>query len=402
MNLSDSNETDRPIFGQRKITPRACVADAKAHIRTFLADALEDLGFITGECAAASELAAQCDRAPPDLVVLGLSSNGEEVSKILRNLADNRFNGSVLPVGPRDSVLAAAVRQAGKELGIAILPTLSTPFGTGSLRESVAMLLPATPAPSPVVDVAEALKAGWLELWYQQKIDARNLGPRGAEALVRLRHPAWGVVPPAGFIPDQTDPSFNGLSEFVIGRALDDWRAFVELHGPVDISINLPVAYLKNPQAVRDLCGQMPSHPAFGGLLVELASADVLQNLELVADVARRCRFHNIAVSIDDLGAEWPALMALDGFPFVELKVDRQFVTGAADDRLKQAVCRGIIDFATAKGARTIAVGVETRADFTAAHQAGFDLVQGFLFGKPMPPRKFARAALTRPVALSG
>ncbi|MHC2279069.1 transposase-like protein [Bradyrhizobium diazoefficiens] len=91
-------------------------------------------------------------------------------------------------------------------------------------RHSLASLLPLEPAPSPAVDVPEALKAGWLELWYQQKIHVRTLVPSGAEALIRMRHPAWGAVPPAYFIPDESDPHFHALSEFVIARAIEDWR----------------------------------------------------------------------------------------------------------------------------------------------------------------------------------
>ena len=79
-------------------------------------------------------------------------------------------------------------------------------------------------------------------------------------------------------------------------------------------------------------------------------------------------------------------------FPFVELKVDHQFVNGSADDRLKQTVCRRIVELAHDHGARAIAQGVETRADFLAAHDMGFDLVQGYLFGKPQAIRKFARS----------
>lgn len=44
-------------FGQRKITPRVCIVDAKRHIRTFLAEALEELGFVASECASADRVA---------------------------------------------------------------------------------------------------------------------------------------------------------------------------------------------------------------------------------------------------------------------------------------------------------------------------------------------------------
>ena len=379
-------------FGHRKVMPRACVADSKKHLRTFLAEALEDLGFVTSECAHASELAIALDTQQPDLVVLGVSVNGVEVGEILEVLVRKSFTGQVLVIGQPDTIMVKAVRQIGDEYGIAMLPSLPTPFSAGTLRASLAALLPSEPAPSPAVDVAEALKAGWLELWYQQKINVRTLVPSGAEALVRMRHPAWGVVPPAYFISDDKDPHYRALSEFVIGRAIEDWHYLLEQQGPVDLSLNLPVSFLRDRDAVRHMCLEMPEHPAFAGLILEINSAEVIANLDLVIDVARQVRLHNIAIAIDNVGAEWPSLMGLPNFPFVELKVDHQFVTGCADNRLKQTVCRRIVELAQDNGARAIAQGVETRADFLAAHGMGFDLVQGYLFSKPLGVKKFARS----------
>lgn len=387
-------------FGQRRMAPRVCIIDPKRHIRTFLADALDELGFIASECAAAAELPMILEQQFPDLVVLGMPNDGVEAGNILKILVTKMFDGQVLLIGPRDSIIVNALRQLGEETGIAMLPPLATPFSADGLRASVATLLPQKAPPSPPVDVAEALKAGWLELWYQQKIDVHTLAPRGAEALIRMRHPAWGVVPPASFIPDSKDPQFRGLSDFVVSRALEDWHYFVGQHGPVDISINLPIGFLEDPASVSRLCRQIPDHPAFGGLIVEVKGAEIIRNLDLAIDAAKRMRFHNIAISIDDLGADWPFLSELKSFPFVEIKVDREFVTGSADNRLKQTVCRSILELADRVGARTVAKGVETRSDLVATHEMGFDLAQGYLFGKPANAKKFARSALSRPVSV--
>ena len=387
-------------FGQRRMAPRVCIIDPKRHIRTFLADAIDELGFIASECAAAAELPMILEQQFPDLVVLGMPNDGVEAGNILKILVTKMFDGQVLLIGPRDSIIVNALRQLGEETGIAMLPPLATPFSADGLRASVATLLPQKAPPSPPVDVAEALKAGWLELWYQQKIDVHTLAPRGAEALIRMRHPAWGVVPPASFIPDSKDPQFRGLSDFVVSRALEDWHYFVGQHGPVDISINLPIGFLEDPASVSRLCRQIPDHPAFGGLIVEVKAAEIIRNLDLAIDAAKRMRFHNIAISIDDLGVDWPSLSELKSFPFVEIKVDREFVTGCADNRLKQTVCRSILELADKVGARTVAKGVESRSDLVAAHEMGFDLAQGYLFGKPANAKKFARSALSRPVSV--
>jgi EAL domain-containing protein (putative c-di-GMP-specific phosphodiesterase class I)/CheY-like chemotaxis protein len=383
------------------VTPRACIADSKKHLRAFLTDVLEDLGFVTSECAKADQLGAILESQLPDLIVLGVSVDGIEAGKLLEILVRRGFGGKVLALGARESIIVRAVQQVGEECGIAMLPPLTTPFAAETLRERIAMLLPEEPAPSPAVHVPEALHAGWLELWYQPKIDARTLVRCGAEALVRMRHPTWGVVPPAYFIPEDDDPDFLRLSEFVIDRAMEDWHYLLKQQSPTDISINLPVSFLRNHRAVRDLCHRMPTHPAFGGLLIEINSTEVIHNLDMLIEFTKKIRLLNVAVSIDDLGTDWPALMGLDIFPFAELKVDRQFVTGCANDRLKRTVCRRIIELAKGYGVRVVAKGVETRADFVAANEMGFDLVQGYLFGKPMAVKKFARSALAQPVLVS-
>lgn len=393
-NLARTNTT----FGRRKVVPRVCVADGKRHLRAFLTDILEDLGFVTSECAQADDLEEILATQLPDLVVIGVSVDGIEAGKILEILVRREFGGKVLAIGARESIIVKAVRQVGEEYGLAMLPPLTTPFAAGALRERVATLLPEDPAPSPAVHVAEALHAGWLELWYQPKIDARTLVRCGAEALVRMRHPTWGVVPPAYFVPEGDDPHFRRLSEFVIDRAMEDWHYLLQHQSATDLSINLPASFLRDRQAVRELWRRIPAHPAFGGLLIEVKSAEVIDNLKLLIDVAKEMRLHNIAVSIDDVGADWPALMGLEAFPFAELKVDRQFVTGCANDRLKQTVCRSIVELAKGYGVRVVAEGIETRADFVAANEMGFDLVQGYLFGKPMGLKKFARSALIHPV----
>jgi EAL domain-containing protein (putative c-di-GMP-specific phosphodiesterase class I) len=400
MGTQQTVEAGRPVqAGPRKARPRACLADGKQHIRTFLAAPLEELGFITCECAQIGELPAILETQPLDLFVLGLSAGGVEGAAMLSILAANGYDGKVLLVGPRDWPVVAAVETVGQELGLAMLPMLPTPFAAGNLRDSVASLMSGGEPASPPIDVAQAVSAGRLELWYQPKLDTRTLGVASAEALVRLRHPSRGVVLPAGYFIDG-DPYARALSRFVIGRAIQDWHDFLGQHGPVEIAINLPIDFLRDPESVLTLCAQMPKHPAFQGLIVEIDSAEILRNLPLMKEIAKQVRFHNIGLSIDHLGAEWLSFADIGAFPFVEIKVDRKFVAGCADNALKKMVCRQIRELADSVGARTVAEGVETRADFGCVREMGFDMVQGLLFGKPVPARKFTRGGPTSPVIL--
>ncbi len=394
------NATNVVTFGRRKVKPRVCVADDKAHVRTFLTDAFEDLGFVTSECAGATDLAATLGTHLPDLVVLGPSAISTDAAEIMQTLAAKGFDGKVLLLGPSDCPAAAATRELAEHLEIAMLPHVETPFGEPSLRRSVASLLPTEEVADPPIDVGEALGASWLELWYQPQFDVRSLSVSQAEGLARIRHPTWGIIPAAYFIPDDGDPHFRALSEFVIGRAVEDWHYFVTQRGKIDLSINLPIAFLQVEESVKRLCETMPDHPAFDGLTVEISSTEIIHNLEFARSIARQLRFHNIAVSIDDLGTEWPLLDHLDDFPFCEVKVDRKFVTGCANDPLRQMVCRRILDLADRYGARTVAEGVETQADFFTVREMGFHKAQGFYLGKPASVKKFARSTLGRHVSL--
>jgi len=233
-------------------------------------------------------------------------------------------------------------------------------------------------------EMAKALGAGWLELWYQPKVGSQALDLQGAEALVRMRHPRLGVVQPAAFIPRMGEQLLPALSQFVIARALADWRYFLAERRPLDLSINLPISFLDDPASLDYLCRQLPDDPAFEGLILEVDGREITRDLSAAREFAKQARLRKVAISVDRLGGEWTALLQLWDFPFVEIKVEPELVAGCSHDRAKRTLCRHIVAAANQFGARTVAVGVENHADFLAARELGFDLVQGFLFAKPM------------------
>lgn len=398
MPRSTGHNIIRPaVFGHPKLRPRACVAGGKQHVRGFLIEALQEIGFTACPCEQPDGITEIVDRLLPELVVLGVPDGGTEGIGILGTLASRKFAGRILLVGPRHSGLVAAFQDFGQELGLAMLPILATPFDETSLRSRIAALAPADEPPSAVVDVTEALDAGWLALWYEAKVDMRTLTVDGAEALLRLRHPAWGVVEPTGLIPDDNDPNFRGLTTFVVDQALADWSGFASEHGAIELAVRLPIDVLRDPQSLETLCGRIPDDAAFPGLIIGVDGAELLRDLPRMRDVAAQVRFHRIGLSIADFGAEWPTGADLSYFPFVEIKVDRRFVAGCADDRPKRAICQRILKLADSVGARSVAEGVESRADFLCVRDMGFDVAQGLLFAHPMPADRFARAVLGRP-----
>jgi|RhiMetdeSRZDD1v2_1073273.scaffolds.fasta_scaffold38553_5 EAL domain-containing protein (putative c-di-GMP-specific phosphodiesterase class I) len=367
-----------------------CVLDAQQQMRTFLADTLEELGFVTCECAHLAELPAVLASRLPDIVLIGSSAGGIEACEIMELLAADDFDGHVLVLGSRVSPMVAAVRELGERLGLNMLPLLATPFSREDVRDRIAALVPSELAPIYPANANEALAAVPIDLLYQPKIDTRTLALSGAEALMRPVHSR-----PAHVSPDDAR-CLEPIPELVIGQAIADWRYFAARYGHFEIAINLPIAFVQDPEAIKKLCQQIPEQSAFGGLIVEIDAAEAVRNLRPVKEVARVLRDRPVAFSIDNVAMEWPLLSELDEFPFVEIKVAPQLVGGCADNRRKQTMCRRIIDLADAVGARSVAEGVESRSDLVAVLDMGFNLAQGALLARPMSAKSFTRTVLGR------
>jgi EAL domain-containing protein (putative c-di-GMP-specific phosphodiesterase class I) len=383
-------------FGRRIGPPRACVLDHKPHVRSFLAGMLDELGFATRDCGAADFKKILAEFVP-DLVVLGPLNGAAEVSLLIQALVFTGYGGRAMLFGGRHSDALMEMQEVGERVGLAMLPPLGTPFHDGTLAENVACFLPIVAPSDMAVDADEALRNGWVEMWYQPKIDPRSLSSSGAEALVRVRHPNWGLVSPSSFVGGGRDPYLRTFSQYIIMRAMADSVSFAAARHPIDISVDLPGAALNDLEFAEKVLQAIPDHGSKRGLQIEIRCADIVGNVPRLRHVAGQLAFRNIGISIDDVGREGAWLAGERSLPVVELKVGRRYVRGCATDRVKQAVCSEIIAAAQASGVRSVAVGVDTHADFIAARELGFDLLQGALFAKPMELRAFERTLGARP-----
>lgn len=380
-------------FAHLQMPPRACIIDNKPHIRVFLAEMLSDLGFVTQECNV-PDIAAVVARFEPDLIVIGSLGDGGEVPSALRRLTT--FGGSIMLFGGRSSASLIRSHELGERLGLAMLPPLGTPFRERDISENLSAFLPIAPPPDIGIDVDEALTNGWIELRYLPKIDTRSLTPRGAEALIRVRHPTWGLISPAYFMPAANDPYYHALSHFVIMHAMADWLRFAAGGNRVDISVSLPTPVLEDPEFLDYVFGKLPDSASEAGLLIGVDFTDILAEAAVVQKASARLAFRHIGIAVEAIGTDGAMLVGRRDLPVVEMKVQRKFVAGCGNDRIKQAVCAAIAAAAHENGARSVAEGVATQGDFLTLRDLGFDLVQGPLFAKPMEAHKFGRSVLAR------
>ena len=108
-----------------------------------------------------------------------------------------------------------------------------------------------------------------------------------------------------------------------------------------------------------------------------------------------RLRLKGFGLSIDDFGTGYSSLAQLSQIPFTELKIDRDFVTGAQAQPRKRAVAEASMDLARKLGLTTVAEGVETLEDWQMLAELGCDVAQGWLVARPVPGSE-VHAAIAR------
>jgi EAL domain-containing protein (putative c-di-GMP-specific phosphodiesterase class I) len=255
---------------------------------------------------------------------------------------------------------------------------------------------PSEPRPTHArVTLQEALRRNWLDVWYQPKIDLRSFVVCGAEALIRVRHPDHGIIGPGEFLPPTGDPLYKPLSFFVVRRAMTDWATFAANGFPLQLAVNVPTSILLAPGFV-DLARQMIPHDSrFPGVIVEVTEDEFVRDPVSLREVATQLKLYNAWISIDDFGTAYASLSRLTDLPFVELKLDRSFVSNCTSDKLKYALCQTVVDLARRFKASLCAEGVETADDLRCVTKLGFDSAQGYFLAKPMPSDRLLASLLS-------
>ena len=389
----------------------AYVLDDEAQIAAFVCSVLQASGFDAQPFATPVSLFVETRKMLPDLIVLDLALGQSDAVEVIRYLETMKFRGNVLLFSGREASMLAEIERIGRDRGLAMLPSLQKPFRVSELKSRLTTIgnaegppaeSKAAPRSKPeasrqfAVDHQEAERNGWLELWYQPKIDLKTLSVCGAEALLRAKHPEFGIMSPENLLPPAGDPSHQALSRFVIRRAMKDWEHFAGHDIFLKLSVNVPVSVISTPEFIPLVREFLPLAPNFPGLIVEVTEDEVIRDAPLIREIATQLKLYNASVSIDDFGAGHSSLARLIGMPCSEVKIDIQFVANCASDPLKQAVCASVVDLAHRFGASVCAEGVERAEDLRCLREMGCDAAQGFLFAKPMAPDQFLNLLTTR------
>jgi len=249
---------------------------------------------------------------------------------------------------------ACTPRIYGEQRKAGVAPVVNVPLMLNALRQLFLREAPEVGAAEPVT-LESLLDRGWLELFYQPKIDLRTRRLVGAEGLIRARHPARGILPPAAFLPGANEQSLLAMTEYVIRTALRDWEAFAARGTPLKLSVNTPVSALLTLPLTTMLREERPRTANWPGLILEVTEDEIIHDLKLANEVADNLRSLNCTLALDDFGAGYSSLARLRQLPFSELKIDRSYAANCHVDRFNAGVCETIVELAGRFGLRTVA-----------------------------------------------
>jgi EAL domain-containing protein (putative c-di-GMP-specific phosphodiesterase class I) len=245
------------------------------------------------------------------------------------------------------------------------------------------------PALAARLDLAEALRNGWIEFWYQPKIDLRKKQLVGIEAFTRARHPQNGVLMPSAFMPGAKESDLIALSEQALAQGLKANVNFAKLGVNLRLAVNIPVNALVEIAVTDIVQTYRPQFETWPGLIIEVMEEEIVTELALANDIAKKLEAIDVQLAIDDCGPGSCALEGLKQLPFAEIKLDGAFVADCGTDKVNAPLCKTVIDLAHSFGRSAVGTGIEKASDALALVSMGCDCGQGFLLGRPMLEERF-------------
>jgi diguanylate cyclase (GGDEF)-like protein/PAS domain S-box-containing protein len=251
-----------------------------------------------------------------------------------------------------------------------------------------------------------AIERNQLELWYQPIYDRARRRIVSLEALLRWRDPNRGLVQPSEFIPLAEETGLIvPIGEWVLRTACQQLRQWHDRGlATLRVAVNISAVQLQQRgliEVVRDALEAAHLSPEM--LQLEITESAAMQNFELTLNVLEELRAMGVSVAVDDFGTGQSSLIYLKHFPIDTVKIDKEFLRDVTTDDTAAAIVSYVINLAHTLQLKVVAEGVETEGQYTFLRHYGCDLIQGYLFSKPLPVDDvfpFLQQSLVRPKTL--
>jgi diguanylate cyclase (GGDEF)-like protein/PAS domain S-box-containing protein len=233
-----------------------------------------------------------------------------------------------------------------------------------------------------------AIERNQLELWYQPIYDRARRRIVSLEALLRWRDPVRGLVQPAEFIQLAEETGMIvPIGEWALRTACKQLQRWHEagLHD-LRVAVNLSAVQLQQKglvDTVRSAIDESGIRPE--SLQLEITESAAMLSFETTMKALREIREMGVGVAIDDFGTGQSSLIYLKHFPIDTVKIDKEFLRDVTVDETAAAIVSYVINLAHTLQLKVVAEGVETEEQYTFLRHYACDLLQGYLFSKPLP-----------------
>ena len=243
-------------------------------------------------------------------------------------------------------------------------------------------------------DIDNAILNKDLVVFYQPKYGIQCDEPelRSAEALIRWRHPKYGMISPGDFIPlFESNGLIQKLDHFVWEEAARQIRKWKDEYGiTVPVSVNVSRVDIYDAQLEDRLVRILKDNDLDAKeLMLEITESAYADDAKGLTDVVTKLRESGFRIEMDDFGSGYSSLNMITEIPIDVLKMDMKFIRNMNKDAKSLKLVELVIEIADYLGVPVVAEGVEDKSQLDQLKSMGCELIQGYYFSKPVPPEEF-------------
>jgi diguanylate cyclase (GGDEF)-like protein/PAS domain S-box-containing protein len=222
---------------------------------------------------------------------------------------------------------------------------------------------------------------------YQPVVDLSDRRVVGAEALIRWKDAAGGIVAPGEFIPVAEELGLiEAIGDWVLDEIAQQQSAWREAGIELDLSFNLSPRQLWSPRLAERVIERLrAAHVDPATVTAEITESTAMADPDRTQRILRELGSFGLGLAIDDFGTGYSSLARLKHMPVDVLKIDREFVRRVDQDVRLAGMVRAMIQVAQSLDMMPLAEGVETEGEYRFLRSNGCRLAQGFWFAHPVP-----------------
>lgn len=233
----------------------------------------------------------------------------------------------------------------------------------------------------------QALARQEFVLHYQPIINVESDNIIGMEALLYWQHPTFGLLSPGAFLPFCEKYGFIlPLGAWVLQSACQQLKKWHRLgHHHLSMAINLSARQLNDATLLEMIKtalkeNDLPPHT----IKLEITESFIMQNVEANIQLLKSLRQLGLELSLDDFGTGYSSLNYLKQFPFSIIKIDRSFIADMTTNLTSMAIVESIVALSKSLGLTLVAEGIENKSQLHMLKKMNCDMVQGYLYSKPV------------------